>query len=124
MKGQIDFESMPWEDTPYSRVYVSCLKEGKHFSVHAVRLDAGGEIRLHYHEREDEWTEMFFFPRGGQFEFRRRDAPKEYSGPTLVCESIAPREVYGIRNTDSSPLYFLSMMKPGFTGFGEIVPVE
>ena len=50
---RLDFGSMEWQETPYAGVYVHCIEQSSSFSGHAVRLAPGGELALHYHEREE-----------------------------------------------------------------------
>ena len=126
--GQIGFEDIEWQSTPHDGVFVSLLEEVKgspapEATAHAVRLDPNCEIGLHYHQREENWTELLLFPNGGDFEFQRGDQLTKYSTLYLVYERMNPREVYGMRNKSHLPLYFFSIMKPGFTGFQEIIEV-
>ena len=129
--SSIDFESIEWQPTPSPGVYVYCIREKRRqgeemprFTAHAVRVDPGHEIGLHYHNREEGWVERLVFPNGGNFEFRRGDNINHYSDPTKTHERIKPYEIYAIKNRADVPLYLFSIMKPGFTGFGEIISVK
>ncbi len=124
---RINFENTAWDQTPYKGVFVSCIDEYRPgdskipiVTAHAVRIDPLCEVGLHYHDREAGWTEVIVFPRGGNFEFCRSGRRIPYSGPESVYERINTKEVYGIINKCQEPLFLLSIMKPGFTGYQEI----
>lgn len=122
---EIDFDSTIFENTPYEGIFISALDEER-FSIpkitaHVVRIDPNCKIGLHYHEREDDWTEFIIFPLGGNFELYGPINPSIFSGPKPVYVRVKSKEVYGIINLDSHrPLFLLSIMKPGFIGYEEI----
>jgi len=127
---EIDFENIIFGQSPYKGIFVSCLDEERFprnnsripkVTAHVVRIDPKCEISLHYHDREENWTEFIIFPLGGNFELFTPKNSSIFSGSKPVYARVNSREVYGIRNRDShEPLYLISIMKPGFIGFEEI----
>jgi len=122
---EIDFNNITFEKTPYKGVFVSCIDEERlsfpEITAHAVRIDPNCKIGLHYHEREENWTEFIIFPLGGNFELYGPSNSSVFSGPNPVYVRVKSKEVYGIRNSDSHrQLFLLSIMKPGFIGYEEI----
>ena len=123
---EIDFDNIIMEKTPYEGIYVSSLDEENpsipKVTAHVVRIDPNCKIELHYHEREDDWTEIIIFPFGGNFEILIGiDNSRSFSGKKAVYARVNSKEIYGIINRDSDkPLFLLSIMKPGFLGYKEI----
>ena len=122
---EIDFDTIVLENTPYKGVFVSSLDEERSpipkVTAHVVKIDPNCKIGLHYHEREENWTEFIIFPLGGNFELYGPFNSSLFSGPKPVYTRVKSKEVYGIINRDSHrPLFLLSIMKPGFIGYEEI----
>lgn len=128
----VDWEETPWEATPYNGVFVWRIKEEPDpdnpnvpkFTVMAVKVEPGKSIPLHRHNRKPGWEENLTFPQGGEFEIQRGGGLETISTATLFAITIRPLEVFGLKNNSQKVLYFLSNMKPGFTGYQEIEEVK
>lgn len=129
--GAPDWEKLPWEETPYSGVFLFKLGEKPDpanpdvplFSVFALKVGPGSSIPRHIHKREPEWREQVVFGKSGTFEILREDSSEIISNNSLII-TIRPYEVFGLKNLGEGPLLFTSSMKPGFTGYQEIEEVE
>lgn len=123
---EIDFDRIVFERTPYEGILISCLDEEcflriPKLTAHIVRIDPKCEIGLHYHDREEDWTEFIIFPLGGNFEIFNQKSSSVFSGSKPVYARVNSKEIYGIKNRDSNqPLFLISIIKPGFIGYGEI----
>lgn len=126
---EIDFENIEWKQTPYKGIFVSPIDKEDDpsnskipkLTAHAVRIDPECEIGLHYHDREDDWTEFIILPKGGNVEVADTVNQEFFSGPKPVYVRVNSRETYRIKNRDSrKPVFLISIMKPGFTEYEEI----
>ena len=123
---EIDLENIILEKTPYEGIYVSSLDEEQSsitkITAHVVKIDPNCTIGLHYHEREEDWTEFIIFPYGGNFELLTGiNNIRSFSGKRAIYARVNSKDIYGIVNRDSDkPLFLLSIMKPGFLGYKEI----
>jgi hypothetical protein len=123
---EIDFDIILFERTPYEGIFVSCIDEDRFSGIpkltaHIVRIDPKCEIGLHYHDREEDWTEFIIFPLGGDFEIFNRKSSSVFSGSKPVYARVNSKEVYGIKNRNhNQPLFLISIIKPGFAGYKEI----
>lgn len=128
----IDWEQIVWEKTPYRGVFLHKVEEELNptdpkipkYTVMALRVDPTFSIPLHRHKREPEWTETLTFPKGGNFEIKGANGSTKISGNHEFTTVVSANQAFGLRNTDTKPLFFYSTMKPGFTGYGEIEEIE
>lgn len=129
--GLPDWEKLDWQKTPYSGVFLYLLDEKPNpenpaiplSSSFALKVDPASSIPRHIHKREPEWRENLTFPGGGNFEISRVDGPEIILNVPLTL-TIKPNEAFGLKNHSSRPLFFTSVMKPGFTGYEEIEEIE
>lgn len=128
----LEWELLPWEPTPYNGVFVSIIAQEPDpnnpnvpkYTQMAVRVDSGSNIPLHIHNRDKNWQETITFPQGGTFTLRKSGLTEDVSTADLTTLTIAAREIFGLVNRGTKPLYFYSKMKPGFTGYGEIETID
>ena len=128
----LDWEKLPWEQTPYQGVFIHKVEEkldplnpGIPLStVMALKLNPNAIIPLHRHNREAGWAETIILPNGGWFETKSDQESKEINTKDSITIIIKAGEIFGLKNIHpSKPLYFFSRMQPGFTGYGEIEEV-
>ena len=125
---EIDFGSLEWERTPYKGVFLSYIDKAvdptssrSTLSANVVKIDPDCEIGLHYHDREEDWTEFVVFFPSGPFEAFSGNRQRSFSGSMPVYMRVGSREAYRIKNKDPhKPLFLISIMKPGFSGYEEI----
>ncbi len=129
----LDWEKLAWEQTPYQGVFLHKVEEEldpdnsavPKYTIMALKLNSLANIPPHRHNRESGWTETIVLPHGGQFDILDSNGSKKILTRLLFSVVIHVGEVFGIRNTKiSGPLYFYSIMRPGFTGYQEIEEVK
>lgn len=128
----IDWEQIVWEKTPYEGVFIFRLDEQPDprnstipkYTIMALKVDPTFSIPLHRHKREPEWREVITFPRGGNFEIKGANGSTKISGNHEFTTVVSANQAFGLRNTDTKPLFFYSTMKPGFTGYDEIEEIN
>lgn len=124
-------KKISWEKTPYRGVFLRKIKEIKDpqnpkvpkYTIMALRVKPKAIIPPHTHQREANWTETIIFPDDGHFEISDANGLKKITA-NLHSITIRPNEVFGLKNINISDLYFVSIMRPGFTGYEEIREVK
>lgn len=129
----IEWEKIAWEKTPYKGVFLCKIEEKQDpnnpniplYTVLALKIDSGAEIPLHRHNRELSWKETIILPNGGWFETKNDQETKQVKTENPFTIIIKAGEVFGLKNIKpSKPLYFYSIMEPGFTGYKEIEEIK
>ena len=128
----LDWEKLPWEQTPYQGVFIHKVEEkldplnpGIPLStVMALKLNPNAIIPLHRHNREAGWTETITLPNGGDIETKGLNGITNISTVNQHTIVIGPKEVFGLTNKSNKPLYFFSRMEPRFTGYQEIEEIK
>lgn len=124
----VDWVNVYWQEEPYKGVFLSILDEPLNplnprvplYTQMALKVLPGAEIPLHRHIRKDGWTEELTFPNGGHFWILRTNYAQKVLENERLMRTIAAGEAFGLRNDRVGTLYFTSLMRPGFTGYGEI----
>lgn len=129
----LDWEHVPWEETPYKGVFIYKVVEESNpsdpniplFTIMALKLQPQAIILPHRHNRETGWTETITLPTGGWFETKNGQKSKEIKTKESLAIVIKAGDIFGLKNMDPlQPLYFFSTMKPGFTGYAEIEEIK
>lgn len=128
-----DWEKIVWEQTPYSGVFICKTEEKQNpnnstmplYTLMALKIESEAKIPLHKHNREQGWIETITFPNGGKFEIENNQELKKIETKDPFIIIIKAGEIFGLKNIDPlQPLYFLSKMEPGFTGYAEIEEIK
>lgn len=129
----VEWKEIVWQQTPYEGVFISKIVEKQDpsnpntplLTIMALKMEPRAIIPLHRHNREAGWTEKITLPNGGWIEIKSDQEPKQIKTESLLTIVIRAGEIFGLKNMDSrQSLYFLSTMRPGFTGYGEIEEIE
>jgi hypothetical protein len=127
-----EWETMIWEKSPLDEgVFVSKFKEESspnsktpEYTIMAIKINPECTIKKHMHDREPDWTETIDLPKGGNFEISNKDGAEIILTENQYLKTVGAHEIFGIKNLSSQPLYFYSVMLPGFTGYDEIKEVK
>jgi len=106
----IQDETLTWkQENSFVLTFVKTLltsAETDKLSAHHLRVEPGGEVIAHSHDRE---TEMHFIISGqGQALMGGAWAPVK-AGDVVLAQ---PSSLHGIRNDSNTPLFFLCVFAP------------
>lgn len=124
-----NWDKLPWVETSYDGVYISTIRsmpdpnnKDVPLSSHmAVRIDGGKELPPHWHKRSEIWLERIDILEGNYTVLGFADGPPQSGESTIYNDRF---EVFGIRNNSDRPLFFTSIMIPGYTGPEENMGIE
>lgn len=129
----IEGKKIAWEQTPYKGVFIHKVEEKLDssnpniplFTVMELKLKPRAVIPLHRHNRELGWAETITLPGGRRVEIKDSRGSREINSQKPFDITVKAGEIFGIKNMSLlQPLYFVSRMEPGFTGYGEIEEIK